>query len=220
MKNSVKIIGIREEKYVGTTVTGHNCDFDYIPETKTRHVILGQVLALDHRKVEITLEKEEGESPSSWCTASWGRKTVKFVKSFSGYSYKPKEEIICNIYLENDTDDNNEIFEVSYFGSDECYPTGYYHINLDLFEPIESRLHDYRYTYIFKGASSIGKTYLASRLSSLVVYETDSKDYLPKTIVADVIVLGNRSGFSVEDVKSRIEKGSKAVIVDMVVSDD
>lgn len=35
-----KVIGLREEKYIGKTVSGHNCDFEYTDTEMTRHVVL------------------------------------------------------------------------------------------------------------------------------------------------------------------------------------
>lgn len=35
-----EVIGLRLEQYVGQSVSGHNCDFDYDLENKERYIIL------------------------------------------------------------------------------------------------------------------------------------------------------------------------------------
>ena len=38
--NKYKVVGLRDELYVGEKVSGHNCDFDYTKEQMVRHVLL------------------------------------------------------------------------------------------------------------------------------------------------------------------------------------
>ena len=79
------VVGLRVEKYVGTHVSGHNCDFTHEPEIQTRHVLL-----LKHYswKYELTLQTDEDECGSGWCTASYGRFNFKSVSNFAGKTHR------------------------------------------------------------------------------------------------------------------------------------
>jgi hypothetical protein len=74
---------------------------------------------------------------------------------------------------------------------------------MDLFEKT-IRAKDKRRVYIFVGESGIGKSYLAHKLQNVEIYETDCNDTLPNEIVEDVIVLGNKYDYTVQDIVSRI----------------
>lgn len=59
--------------------------------------------------------------------------------------------------------------------------------------------------YVFHGPSGIGKSYLGMHLESLSVYETDKDIKLPDNLNEyEVIILGNRSGFTLNDVKQKL----------------
>jgi hypothetical protein len=201
----MKIIGLRVEKYIGKEVSGHNCDFEYKDAEFEKHIILG--LLEDNRKVEIELRYEEGECGSGWCTASYGIMDVKVVDKFNGYTHKPKNEILIDDIEPFDEIDevNNHVFHCSYDGGDGYYPSGGYSVNMELFKP-NGREKRNRPTYIFKGESGIGKSTLASKFNDdLVVFETDAYDNLPEIIIADVIVLGNRHKYTIDDIKQKVE---------------
>lgn len=199
----MKVIGLRIEKYIGQEVSGHNCSFEYSDCEKERHIILA--ILEDGSKVEITLYQEEGECYSGWTTASWGMFDMKKVENFSGYTHK------C-LYAEN-VDDLIEkvesyscpLFNFSYDGGDSYYPSGYYDVDMEFFKE-NGRAKELRPTYIFKGNSGIGKSFLANKISQSgsIVFETDSVDSLPQNIMADVVVLGNKRDFSMQEISKRI----------------
>jgi hypothetical protein len=221
----MKIVGLRIEKYIGQNVEGHNCDFEYVDEEMERHILLG--ILSDNRKVLITLEQSYGECGSGWCTASWGEMKVEETDNFGGYTYKPiKEILIDDITPENfqdlqcDDDDDitikNEVFELSATGGDYYYPSGYYTINMNLFEETV-RAKDKRPVWIFKGESNSGKSFLSHKLSGLTVYETDVSDTLPDIIKEDVVVIGNKYKFDIEDIKSKLFGDVEVTVVDFSI---
>jgi hypothetical protein len=66
------------------------------------------------------------------------------------------------------------------------------------------RVSELRPVWIFTGPSNIGKTFLASKLNDLGVYETDSSDILPDVITEEIIVLGNKYKFDIDEIKKRL----------------
>jgi len=198
----MKIVGLRIEKYIDKAISGHNCDFEYHDAEFEKHIICG-VLS-DNRKVEIELSHSEGECGSGWTTASWGHIKVTEVKRFNGYTHIPKEPIEIDDYLptfENDTD--NKVFSISKYGGDNYYPSGGYSVNMELFKETV-RAKNLRPVWIFKGKSNSGKSFLASKLNDLEVYETDSNEELPTSITASIIVLGNKYNYSIDDIKPKL----------------
>lgn len=134
-----KVIGLREEKYIGKTVSGHNCDFEYTDTEMTRHVVLLTEVATGN-KVELTLEVEEGECGSGWCSATYGTYKWDEVTSFAGKTHKIKSEVFMDInegILETGEDTfQSEVFDFSSYGGCCYYPSGYYSISEECFEPI------------------------------------------------------------------------------------
>ncbi|MCH8490224.1 MAG: hypothetical protein LAT81_09900 [Oceanicaulis sp.] len=210
----MKIIGLRIEKYIDKEISGHNCDFEYKDAEFEKHIICG--VLEDNRKVEIELSHSEGECGSGWRTASWGNIKVTEVKKFNGYTFIPKEILtIEDIEPNFDGDISNNVFSVDCDGGDNYYPLGGYYVNMELFkETIRNK--KLRPVWIFKGKSNSGKSFLASKLNDLDVYETDSNEALPESIVASVIVLGNKHEFSLEDVKSKIFGEVEIQVVEFV----
>jgi hypothetical protein len=210
----MKIIGLRIEKYIDKEISGHNCNFKYKDAEFEKHIICG--VLEDNRKVEIELSRSEGECGSGWTTASWGNVKVTEVKKFNGYTFIPKEILtIEDIEPDFDGDISNNVFSVDYVGGDNYYPSGGYNVNMELFkETIRNK--NLRPVWIFKGKSNSGKSFLASKLNELDVYETDSNEVLPESIVASVIVLGNKYDFNLEDVKSKIFGEAEIQVVDFV----
>ena len=106
----------------------------------------------------------------------------------------------------------NEVFNFSIDGGCCYYPSGYYKVNEDLFTCLVTETR--RPVYIFRGASNLGKSHLAS-LTGKSVFETDSvknAKELPETITADIIVVGNR--WEVTDITSRIYGDAKIINID------
>lgn len=210
----MKIIGLRIEKYIDKEISGHNCDFEFKDAEFEKHIICG--VLDDNRKVEIELSHSEGECYSGWTTASWGHIKVTEVKKFNGYTFIPKKPLIVEDIEPNfEGDISNDVFFVSDDGGDNYYPSGGYDVKMELFKETV-RNKNLRPVWIFKGKSNSGKSFLASKLSELDVYETDSNSTLPESIVASVIVLGNKYDFSLEDVKSKIFGEVEIQVVDFV----
>lgn len=196
------IVGLRTEKYIDTEVSGHNCNFVYTKAEFTKHILCG--VNDDGSKVEITLHRTEGECGSGWTTASFGHITVTNVSKFNGFTHVPVKMLeIPDFNVESDEIDN-EIFSMSSYGGDNYYPSGYYSVNMDLFIECPGRVKEKRPVWIFQGNSGTGKSFLASRLNSMNIYETDTSETLPEIIDASVVVLGNKYQFSIEDVKSKL----------------
>lgn len=210
----IRILAMRVEKYVGQTVSGHNCDFEYTDEVKTRHVLLG--LNDKNVKVAITLWEEEGECYSGWTSASWGHVSIEEIDRFEGYTHKAKGMLtIPDFTVEADdaADIDNQVFYVTYDGGDGYYPCGYYDVKEEFFVE-NSRYAEERTVWVFQGESALGKSYLSSKLEGLTVYETDSEYFLPDEIVQDIIVVGNKYDFNVDDIRSRLLGNPRVVIVE------
>lgn len=198
----MKIIGLRIEKYIDKECSGHNCCFDYTDAEFERHVLC--CVLTDNRKVEIELSRSEGECGSGWSCASWGHIIVKEVNHFNGYTHYPKELLIVDD-IEPNTHPNvdNAVFYVDDDGGDSYYPGGGYSVKMELFQE-SSRVKNLRPVWIFKGKSNTGKTYIASKLTELEIYETDCSETLPEVITASVVVLGNKYDFEIADVISKL----------------
>ncbi len=208
----MKIIGLRVEKYIDKAIRGHNCDFEYYDEEFTRHILC---CIEDGQRYEITLWHTEGECGSGRCTASWGHCRVKKVNNFGNYNYIPKSD--CYIYDLNEGDYDyvdNDIFSVNYDGGDSYYPSGNYSIDMKLFKKTP-RVKEHRPVWIFIGDSNMGKSFIASH-TDLSVYETDSCQTLKDVIYDDIIVLGNKYNFSIEDIKNKLVASPEICIVNFL----
>ena len=69
-----------------------------------------------------------------------------------------------------------------------------------------------RPVWIFEGSSGLGKSSLAA-MSGEKVFETDSVKKLPEQIWADIVVIGNKRGFSVETIKQCLPRGTRPIVV-------
>ena len=134
-----KVIGLREELYIGKEVSGHNCDFEYIDKEMTRHVVL-MVSEEGGIKVELLLEEEQGECGSGWCSASYGKYEWVFVDNFAGKTHTLNSPVTLDISkgsLETDEGSiSNEIFYFSEYGGCCYYPAGGYSVKEDMFTAI------------------------------------------------------------------------------------
>ncbi len=210
----MKIIGLRIEKYIDKEVSGHNCDFEYKDAEFEKHIICG-VLS-DNRKVEIEMSVSKGECCSGWSTASWGNIKVTEVKKFNGYTHIPKEVInVEDVEPNFEGNISNDVFSIDEDGGCNYYPSGGYNVNMELFKET-IRAKNLRPVWIFKGKSNSGKSFLASKLNDLEIYETDSNEKLPDVITASVIVVGNKYDFEIDDLKKLIFGEVEIQIVDFV----
>lgn len=76
------------------------------------------------------------------------------------------------------------------------------------------RTKEKRPVWIFRGKSNSGKSFIASKLNELEVYETDSNENLPNKITASIIVIGNKYHFSISEIKKRIVGKATIQLVD------
>ena len=225
----LKIVGLLVKKIINDYCEGHNCDFTYkkIEDEEyvlmcediyhvTGHAVIDEYGKEYHRKYEITLRNGYGECGSGWTTASYGFVDIKPVNNFRPWNYKPKQQIILeNISIkEMDSPDFScEYFRWSYDGGDEYYPTGYVDVNLSCFEELPRNMKK-RPVWIFKGYSGLGKTSLAMQLENEDVYDTDISSKLPECITESVVVLGNKHGHTLEDIKTRLFGNPEIILVD------
>ena len=93
------------------------------------------------------------------------------------------------------------------------------YLNLDYFELHKRFKEVKRKVWIFKGDSVSGKTFLSDKIS-LSKYETDYQPKLPDVIKEDIIVIGNKYKFDIEDIKKRIYNISKVDVVIVNFSHD
>lgn len=211
-----KVFGLRIEKYLKQTCfrNDYDYDFEYGKEIADKNILL--LLDKDNEKYELELYEEQGECSSGYTTASWAYAKFKNVKSFKGFTHKIIKDIYIDLTFNEFTgieDCENEVFEFSFDGGDSYYPMGYYQVNVNLFRA-SARAKDKMPIWIFIGASGVGKSYIASHLKGLTVFETDSYENLPDKITERVIVLGNKYNHTIQDVKDRIKYDCEIHVVE------
>ena len=219
----VKIVGLFVKKIINDYCEGHNCDFTYEKIEDEEYVLMCEdIYHIDeygkeyHNKYEITLRSEYGECGSGWTTASYGFADIEPVDNFRPWNYKPKQQIILeNISIKemNSPDFSCEYFQWSYDGGDRYYPTGYVEVDMDYFEELPRNMKK-RPVWIFKGYSGLGKTSLAIQLENEDVYDTDISSKLPECITESIVVLGNKYGHTLEDIKTRLFGNPEIILVD------
>ena len=219
-RGKIQVIGLAVEKYVerypasDTSNGGKKVSERY-------HLFVRDIQ--NKQKYEITLQTRLGVCGSGWCSASYGRLNIIKLDKCKPFSHTPiKTTFIEGFSIDpytlgwkqehtrsnrgnddGELDVENNIFAVSPVGIDPYYPSGYASINMGKFAALP-RVMEKRPVWIIRGPSGTGKSTLAGHLEGLSVFETDSVDKLPKEIDADVIVLGNRSKFTVKDIESRL----------------
>lgn len=217
----MKIIGLNIEKYIGQEVNGHNCDFTYEDSEFERHIIY---IIEDAQKYEIILSHSEGQCGSGWTTASFGEMKINKLERFPAMMFRSVNQNEVDIPLPiilaygDFSDIRNDFFYVSIDGGDGYYPCGGYSVNMDMFisngRGIREKKDIKRKVWIFKGDSGLGKTFLSDK-TGLSKYETDSSSELPSVIKEDIIVIGNKYSFDIEDVKSRIFEVDKVDVINV-----
>lgn len=185
-------------------------------------------------KYQIVLWETNGSCGSGYCDASWGNIEFKCVNHFGEYNHMPKDEIDIQLNMvfntntyeweikENDIGcydgygvNIENIFSANGDGGDSYYPSGSVYVNENLFVS-NSRYSDKPFVHIFYGDSSSGKSFLSNQLDK-VVFETDTVDSLPDEIIAEVIVVGNKNNYTIEEIKSHIKFDAKFVVVNFNV---
>lgn len=203
MSNNYKVVGLRNEIFSTQSVSGHNCDFQYEDGEKTKHIIQA-IRESDGSLCEIILYETEGECGSGWTTASFGHMEIEPVEHFGHSHYKCFPPI--DITINSDYEAENEVFSYSDDGGDGYYPSGSVSVNMDVFKVMQdNREKDRRPIWLFHGDSTSGKSYLANLVNTKNVYETDKNKELPKNLgTYDIIVIGNKYKFSVEQIQEQI----------------
>jgi len=167
------------------------------------------------RKFAITLDTISTMCGSGYTTATEGEFEFEQISSFPGmqFRYSNTKEVfdkelnhdIFNIMLKSP--ENSTIFNVQFDGGDSCYPHGSHYVNMKHFLSNGRDVTDEdsikRKVWIFKGDSILGKTFISDHCS-LESYETDSDEKLPRILWQDIIVIGNKYDFSIEEVKKHI----------------
>jgi hypothetical protein len=69
----------------------------------------------------------------------------------------------------------------------------------------------YNYVYIFNGDKYTGKRYIANKIKNMSIYETDSNYILPNNLKENVIIIGNKYKFTINDIMSKY-KGNNIFI--------
>lgn len=133
----------------------------------------------------------------------------KFIKvKYHGAKTHFPSSTSIDIYFET----NNDKYSCKWFSFDRKSFT----VNMDLFKPT---LRGFKKMpiWIFMGKSNLGKSFLAHRLDSMTIFETDSYNDLPEKIEADIVVLGNKHGYTLDSVKEKIGSSCEIVVVNFSV---
>lgn len=204
---SFRVVGVREELFVDSICTG---DYEYEDAVSKKHFVL--LTNVHGAKFEAKLSYESGMCGSGYTTASWGHFNLTQVSEFVGITHRPmyknSEKYLIDLefptkHFGSDCEITNAIFWVCYDGVDGYYPSGGYSINLELFLPIDGRYKTKRPVWIFYGDSAMGKSYI-SALTGKTKYETDKSENLPKSITADIVVIGNKYKFTIEQISEKL----------------
>lgn len=249
MRCDVYVVGMRVEKYIGITDDGDDFHCGTEECNDEKHILFCSVkMPYRHKKFTITLYRRRGWCGSGYTTASWGFMKVKEVDDFGPFTHMMKDgkrvklegayfdTETWNMCFENkardyetddeyeedeyyDADVHNNVFAYSKDGGDEYYPSGYSHVNMDLFSECKRSFTD-RPVWIFTGESATGKSTLGYYLGQedKVVLETDSLNNgkLPKTIWADIIVIGNKYNITVQEIAKHLPEGTEIITVNFM----
>ena len=147
------------------------------------------------------------QCPSGYTTAKWGIHRLTHVDHFGAITHVPKRKF--NTHITYDDEDEDEDYKCSWFGysyhgGDKWYPDGRIWVAEDKFNSTGRGYHT-NPVWIFRGKSHLGKSFLARQMSNMVVYETDRNQKLPKKIIADIVVVGNKYNHSPDTIKQKID---------------
>lgn len=216
-----EVIGMRKE-----LAFQEDLDINWEPEQNEHEIysIFARMVD-DHLRAmfKIKLYESYGPCGSGYCMASWGhmeitcfdpkhnpvgplthnpKKPIFFEAKYdpSDFSFSSVDESEDNWDSWEEVEKFGDVFSVSFNGGDSYYPRGGVWVNEDLFYKLPRAMGERPvWVWIFYGNSGLGKSTIAMNYE-YGVFETDSVDELPETIYANIVVFGNRSGFTVEDV--------------------
>ena len=220
-KHTFTLVGLRVELALIRLCECENGDFTYFWEIGPHYVLL---LELNHELYEMKIWTDMSECYSGRYEAVIGYLRFRRVKHFHGKTHLPvdraatvditfsrpvghldEDEIWTeDEFVQDESENDDGYFSFSTDGGDKYYPSGDVEISMEKFTVDHNpRLMDKRPVWIIYGNSALGKSYIASYLQDLEVFETESVNELPE-ITAAVIVLGNRSNFTLEDVMANV----------------
>lgn len=210
--NGAEVLAMRKEYYIGSEAG--DAAWDEVPCTSEKYSIL--VKGTNGYKYVIRLSGYGGWCGSGYTTASYADLVVGHVyDNFGPFTHIPKHPSEKLVF---ETIDNYNV-DANYFSysdwGDEYYPNAYFSVNEDLFSELPRSFKE-RPVWIFRGQSALGKSTLGMDLSAQgrKVYETDSSADLPDIIYADVIVLGGKYSFTIDEIKKRIFETKNIIYVD------
>ena len=198
------IVGLKLHYYIGQKINGKNCKFVYYDEELIKYIIC--LKDKDDTKYELELYEDYGECYSGWTIAQWGYFNFTKVENFGALTHCPKKDLNTKIIFDPESKEEDyqcEWFSISENGSDKYYPCGSVGVNMDKFNST-SRGFDKHPVWIFYGNSNLGKSFLSHQIKDMNVFETDAYDKLPDVINNDIVVVGNKHGYALEDVRKRI----------------
>ena len=214
--NGAEVLAMRKEYYVG--IEAGDEAFDEVRCTSKKYSIL--VKGTNGYKYVIRLSGHGGWCGSGWTTASYADLEVEhFYDHFGPFTHIPKHPSEKLTFETLDTEHYELKVESNYFSysddGDGYYPWASFSVNEDLFSELPRSFKE-RPVWIFRGPSALGKSTLGMDLSAQgrEVYETDSSASLPDVIYADVIVLGGKYSFTIDEIKERIFETKNIIFVD------
>lgn len=193
--------------------TDHCYEEQHTPEVRYEFHCLDWL----NRKFYIYLTTTHGSCGSGYCNASWGNLEItpvpEHLDSFGPFTHKAIKPIEIDIPMPFDKSNYScDAFTYDFDGGDGYYPCGEVAVNEKLFE-VNARYVEKPTVFIFIGESGLGKSTMAGKFGT-TIYETDSASALPDSLTADIIVLGNKYDYSIDEVRSRIKADARIIIVD------
>jgi len=141
---------------------------------------------------------EEGMCYSGYCGSEWLHYSdPKEIEDFGTIHYIPKGNLE---FYDIVTDYSGNEFFTAYESNCQYYPSANLVINFENWEET-GRQKLKRQIYVFIGASTLGKSFIAHS-TSLKVFETDTEQLFGLDESYDIIVAGNKHRITLEDIKN------------------
>jgi hypothetical protein len=209
--------GIRLHHHIGDFEGHAVITTDYIAILSYKHKV-NERCSRD-KFIEVTFSHEYGSCGSGYTYATWGDAYLKKVNSIKDIHLKPiwAVENMIVFFRNNNTaryDDarfsmhlvmapEKKLMYHTGYGGDPYYPSGGSFFDESMFEKTE-RYTERMKVYILTGDSGLVKSYIGNMLSDNTgVYETDMYRELNGLLHTNVVVLGNKHGYTVDDIKAR-----------------
>jgi hypothetical protein len=195
-----KLVGVREiiDHQLSYCHGGQDCsryDFCLLDENRNKYIVVAG--------------NEYTDCSSGYCSATRGYcMEPKRVEQFGTLHYIPKEWIDDQITIRRGKDEGDiassdtTFLDWSEDGGNSYYPSGYASLHISSFTKTSRHLGGQRVVYIFVGDSMLGKSHLAHS-TNLKVYECDISETLPELSEYDIIVIGGKYKFGIEQIKAK-----------------